>query len=138
MSELTRDGTAEPVSRDQILRRERGQGEGKKVLFRVELTKQDWQPYPGGPYTAICDDHTSWRMSELTERDDRTRLVRPNSQARTGTGKYFIFFPVKLTTKRIDNYTELVDTQSSASADHAYISSCLYISLLEPLCCIIP
>ena len=26
MSKLTRDGTAEPVSRDQILRRERGQG----------------------------------------------------------------------------------------------------------------
>ena len=25
-SKLTRDGTAEPVSRDQILRRERGQG----------------------------------------------------------------------------------------------------------------
>ena len=27
MSRLTRDGTAEPVSRDQILRRERGQGD---------------------------------------------------------------------------------------------------------------
>ena len=27
MSKLARDGTAEPVSRDQILRRERGQGE---------------------------------------------------------------------------------------------------------------
>ena len=26
MSRLTRDGTAEPVSRDQIFRRERGQG----------------------------------------------------------------------------------------------------------------
>ena len=26
MSRLTRDGTAEPVSRDQILRHERGQG----------------------------------------------------------------------------------------------------------------
>ena len=26
MSKLARDGTAEPVSRDQILRRERGQG----------------------------------------------------------------------------------------------------------------
>ena len=26
MSRLTRDGTAEPVSRNQILRRERGQG----------------------------------------------------------------------------------------------------------------
>ena len=35
MSRLTRDGTAEPVSRDQILRRERGQG---KNIFPVQLT----------------------------------------------------------------------------------------------------
>ena len=35
MSKLTRDGTAEPVSRDQILRRERGQG---NVIFSVQLT----------------------------------------------------------------------------------------------------
>ena len=36
MSRLTRDGTAEPVLRDQILRRERGQG--KKHFFPVQLT----------------------------------------------------------------------------------------------------
>ena len=36
MSRLARDGTAEPVSRDQILRRERGQGE--KIIFPVQLT----------------------------------------------------------------------------------------------------
>ena len=36
MSRLTRDRTAEPVSRDQILRRERG---------------QDRQPYPVDPYS---------------------------------------------------------------------------------------
>ena len=36
MSRLTRDGTAdEPVSRDQILRRERGQG---NIIFPVQLT----------------------------------------------------------------------------------------------------
>ena len=42
MSRLTRDGTAEPVSRDQILRRERGQGE-----FHFPCAadhEQDWQP----------------------------------------------------------------------------------------------
>ena len=33
-------------------------------------------------------------------RDRRTRLVRPNSQARTGTGEIFIFL-VQLTTNRI-------------------------------------
>ena len=34
MSRLTRDGTAEPVSRDQILRHARGQGDN---LFPVQL-----------------------------------------------------------------------------------------------------
>ena len=36
MSRLTRDGTAERVSRDQILRHERGQG--KIFIFPVQLT----------------------------------------------------------------------------------------------------
>ena len=35
MSRLTRDGTTEPVSRDQILRHERGQG---NIHFPVQLT----------------------------------------------------------------------------------------------------
>ena len=35
MSRLTRDGTAEPVSRDQILRHARGQGD---IIFPVQLT----------------------------------------------------------------------------------------------------
>ena len=45
MSRLTRDGTAEPVSQDQILRRERGQG---IIHFPVQLAdrEQDWQPCP--------------------------------------------------------------------------------------------
>ena len=34
MSRLTRDGTAEPVSRDQILRRE----DGENIFFPVQLT----------------------------------------------------------------------------------------------------
>ena len=56
MSRLTRDGTAEPVSRDQILRRERGQG---NINFPCSGDhEQDWQPYPVDPYSAICDDHT--------------------------------------------------------------------------------
>ena len=36
MSRLTRDGTVEPVSRDQILRRERA--EGNEIIFPVQLT----------------------------------------------------------------------------------------------------
>ena len=35
MSTLTRDGTAEPVSRDQMIRRARGQG---NIDFPVQLT----------------------------------------------------------------------------------------------------
>ena len=37
MNGLTRDCTTEPVSRDHILRRERGRG-GKKNIFPVQLT----------------------------------------------------------------------------------------------------
>ena len=56
MSRLTRDGTAEPVSRDQILRHARGQG---NIIFPCSADhEQDWQPYPVDPYSAICDDHT--------------------------------------------------------------------------------
>ena len=35
MSSLTRDGTAEPVSRDEMIRRKRGQG---NIDFPVQLT----------------------------------------------------------------------------------------------------
>ena len=45
MSKLTRDGTAEPVSRDQMLRRERGQ-RIINYLCSVAGHEQDWQPCP--------------------------------------------------------------------------------------------
>ena len=45
MSRLTRDGTAEPVSQDQILRREH--------IFPCSADhKQDWQLYPVDAYSA--------------------------------------------------------------------------------------
>ena len=45
MSRLARDGTTEPVSRDQILRRERGQ---RIIHFSCSAAdrEQDWQPCP--------------------------------------------------------------------------------------------
>ena len=53
---LMRDGTAEPVSRDQILRHARGQG---NINFPCSADhEQDGQPYPVDPYSAICDGHT--------------------------------------------------------------------------------
>ena len=56
MSRLTRDGTAEPVSRDQILRHERGQG---NIPFSCSADHvQDWQPYPLDPYSCEMCDHT--------------------------------------------------------------------------------
>ena len=55
MSRLTRDGTAEPVSRDQILRRVRVQGNTHSPFSADH--EQNWQPYPVGPYPARCDDH---------------------------------------------------------------------------------
>ena len=43
MSRLVRDWTVEPVSRDQILRRERGKG---PIHFPCSSDHvQDWQPY---------------------------------------------------------------------------------------------
>ena len=49
MSRLTRDGTAETASRDQIFRRKRGRG---KVHFPFSAEHvQDGQPYTVDPYT---------------------------------------------------------------------------------------
>ena len=51
MSRLTRDGTAEPVSQDQIIRHARGQG---NFHFPCSADHgQDWQPYPVDPYSTI-------------------------------------------------------------------------------------
>ena len=57
VSRLTRDGTAEPVSQDQILRHARGQ---EDIYFPCSADhEQDWQPsYPVDPHSAICDDRT--------------------------------------------------------------------------------
>ena len=57
MSRLTRGETAELVSRDQILRHARGQG---NINFPCSADhEQDWQPYPVDPYSGIiCHDHT--------------------------------------------------------------------------------
>ena len=57
MSRLTRDGTAEPISRDQILRREQGQG---NIHFSCSADhEQDWQPDPVDLYSAPCDEDGS-------------------------------------------------------------------------------
>ena len=56
MSRLTRDGTAEPVSRDQILRHERGQGNIHFPCWPDH--EQDWQPHPVDPYSCYMCQYT--------------------------------------------------------------------------------
>ena len=58
---VTRDGTAEPVLRDQILRREQEQGNKKKCPADHE---QDWQLYQVDPYSSERADHT-WRPFQV-------------------------------------------------------------------------
>ena len=55
ISRLTRDGTAEPVSRDQILMRERGQGNVNFPCFTDH--EQDWQTYPVDLYSCYMCNH---------------------------------------------------------------------------------
>ena len=59
MSRLTQDGTAKPVPRDHILRRERARRGRKISIFPVQLiTSRFWQPYSVDPYSVICNGHT--------------------------------------------------------------------------------
>ena len=61
MSSLMRDGTAEPVSRGQILRHERGQG---NIHFSCSVDHvQDWRPYLVDPYSCYMCDHTCIRYT---------------------------------------------------------------------------
>ena len=58
MSRLVRDGTAEPVSRDQILRHARGQG---NIIFPVQLTTSRIGNLTRLIHTLlylVCDNHT--------------------------------------------------------------------------------
>ena len=79
MSMLTRDGTAEPVSRDQSLRNARGQG---NIIFPCSADhEQDWQPYPVDPYSAMCDDHTHIHSPLLTSTVLSAEYLRPSMDA---------------------------------------------------------
>ena len=58
MSRLTRDGTAEPVSRDKIIvrREQRGQ-ENNNFPCSADHDVQDWPPYPVDPYSCYMCNH---------------------------------------------------------------------------------
>ena len=70
-----RDGTAEPVSRDQILRCERREG---SVSFPCSADhEQDWQTYLVDPHSAICYDHSYIRTPKVAN-SPRSQLNREN------------------------------------------------------------
>ena len=85
MSRLTRDGIAKPVSRDQILRCERGQG---NIHFPCSADhEQDWRPYPVDPPLGICVDHTYihtyiHREGAARRRKKDALLIRARAQYR--------------------------------------------------------
>ena len=80
MSRLTRDGAAEPVSRDQILRHARGQG---NINFPCSADhEQDWQPYPVDPTLLyVMTIHTSIHIRYIDGEHDLTRLVETVQEA---------------------------------------------------------
>ena len=79
MSRLARDGTAEPITRDQILGHARGQG---NIDFPCLADhEQDWQPYPVDPYSAIyvmTIQHTYTRITINCIEDKKSRLSCQN------------------------------------------------------------
>ena len=72
MSRLTRDGTAEPVLRDQILRRERGR---ENIDFPCSADHvQKWQPYAPG-----------WSLSLIYVMCDHTDIHGSSSSSALGS-----------------------------------------------------
>ena len=73
MSRLTRDGNAETVSRDQILRHVVwGQG---NINFSCSADhEQDWQPYPVDPYSCYMYDHTYMVKRIVLKYDDNSTI----------------------------------------------------------------
>ena len=73
------DGTAEPVSRDQIIRHARGQG---NIHFPCSADhEKEWQPYPVDLYSAICDDHA---YIDLNSSKRNMNAYKPSEHPPTG------------------------------------------------------
>ena len=82
MSRLTRDGTAESISRGQILRHKRGQG---NIHFSSADHEQDWQLYPVDPYSCYMCDHTYIRIGGMCDTESMGYSIQntvPDSFAR--------------------------------------------------------
>ena len=78
----TRDGTAESVSRNRILRRERGQVD---INFPCSADhEQDWQPYQVDPFSCDVLDHTYIQT-----------YIHTNNSLGVGKGAHKSWFMVK-------------------------------------------
>ena len=65
-----RDCRTQPVSRHQVLMRERGQG---NIPFPSSAGhEQDWQPYPVDPYSCYMCDHTYIHRAYMVNNIDYT------------------------------------------------------------------
>ena len=94
MSRLTRDGTAEPVSRDQSFRRERGQG---NIHFPCSAEHaQDWQLYPLGPCCSCYVFVFMYGHTYSRSMDQPGKVANPARQLN------------RETTRRIGNLTRLI------------------------------
>ena len=92
MSRLTRDGTAEPNSRDQTLRRERGTG---KILFSCSADhEQDWQPYPVDAQSAKTDDHKHTHTHTHEWVYDQQPTVGATRNRRKYGVQHYISYPI--------------------------------------------
>ena len=116
MSRLTRDGTAEPVSRDQILRHARGQG---NTNFPVQLTTSRIGNLTRLIHTLlyVMTIHililivslSVWRMSRLT-RDGTAEPVSRDQFLRRLRGQGNVYFPCSADHLRIGNLIRLIHT----------------------------
>ena len=134
MSRLTRDGTAKPVSRDQILRHARGQG---NTIFPVQLTtSRNWQPYPVDPYAAICDDHTyvyTYILHNNESNLDRPGLLSPTHDQRSQqqTGQITLQRPVLINKSKFLKATQCTDIIFNAQPEPRG-AVCPAVTLLSP------
>ena len=76
---LKPNGMAKPVSRDEILRRE--QGQGKKHFLRSGGREQDWQPYLVDPHSAESAD--LYNVAILPEVAKDVLIYSPGSRLRS-------------------------------------------------------
>ena len=89
-------------------------------LGRNPVSKHQIQPEYGDEQTDVG-------------RDCRTRLARPNSQARTNADRGIFIFPVQLTTCRTGNLTRLIHTLAICVTIHTYIDTFDRFTIMERL-----